>query len=100
MPLLCLASADDLAQWYAGGLIWSLEHGERALEIACFDSSATMGIDLDQAAQAVLRAVMDVLYDHPEVESLAILCGDDASWRKYRFYWNLWYAERKPSHGE
>ena len=100
MPLIYLSSAEDLASWYAGGLLWSLEHGERALSISCFDSAATMGIALDQAAQAVLRAVTDVLYDHPEAESLTILCGDAASYRAYSFYWNLWYAETKPRHGE
>lgn len=100
MPLIYLSSAEDLASWYAGGLLWSLEHGERALSISCFDSAATMGIALDQAAQAVLRAVTDVLYDHPEAGSLTILCGDAASYRAYSFYWNLWYAETKPRHGE
>ena len=58
-----------------------------------------MGIDLDQAAQAVLRVAADILYDHPEVESLTILCGDEISYRTYSFYWNLWYAETKPDHG-
>ena len=100
MPLIDLDSAEDLASWYAGGLLWSLEHGERALSISCFDSAAAMGIALDRAAQAVLKAVTDVLYDHPEAESLTILCGDAASYRAYSFYWNLWYAETKPRHGE
>lgn len=99
MPLIYLASAEDLASWYAGGLLWSLEHGERALSIACFDSAAAMGIDLDQAAQKVLRAAADVLYSHPEAESLTVLCGDAASHRAYSFYWNLWYAETRPVHG-
>lgn len=99
MPLICLASAEDLAAWYAGGLLWSLDHGERALSISCFDCEGGMGIDLGRGAQAVLRAVTDVLYDHPEAESLTILCGDDASYRAYSFYWNLWYAETKPRHG-
>ena len=58
-----------------------------------------MGISLDEAAQAVLRVAADVLYDHPEAESLTILCGDEVSYRVYSFYWNLWYAETKPDHG-
>ncbi|MBD5150938.1 MAG: hypothetical protein HDT16_00180 [Oscillibacter sp.] len=53
---------------------------------------------MNRAAQAVLRAVTDFLYDHPEVERLDILCGDDASWRAYNFYWNMLYAEHKPEH--
>lgn len=99
MPLIYLASAEDLAAWYRSGLLWALDHGERALSISCFNSAATMGISLDEAAQAVLRVAADVLYDHPEAESLTILCGDEVSYRVYSFYWNLWYAETKPDHG-
>ncbi|MBD5149492.1 MAG: hypothetical protein HDT18_03800 [Oscillibacter sp.] len=98
MPLNYLASAEDLAAWYAGGLLWSLEHGERTLAISCFDTRAAYGFDMNQAAQAVLRAVTDVLYDHPEAEGLNILCGDEASWRAYNFWWNMLYAEHKPEH--
>lgn len=98
MPLIYLASPEDLALWYADGLRWSLDHGERVLSISCFDTQRAFGFDTGRAAQAVLRAVTDVLYDHPESESLTILCGDEESWRAYRFCWNLWYAERKPEH--
>jgi len=98
VPLIALASPDDLAQWHADALLWSLEHGERALAITCFDTAPAFGFSLDTAAQSVLKAVTDVLYDHPEAESLTIFCTDDPSWRAYRFYWNLWYAEFKPEH--
>ena len=40
--------------------------------------------------------VTDVLYAHPEAESLTILCGDDKSWEDYNFWWNALYAEFKP----
>ena len=99
VPLIHLASPEDLALWYVSGLEWALDHGERALSISCFNSAASMGISLDEAAQAVLRVAADVLYDHPEAESLTILCGDEVSYRVYSFYWNLWYAETKPDHG-
>ena len=98
VPLNFLASPEDLAEWYAGGLLWSLEHGERVLSISCFDTKTAYGFDMNRAAQAVLRAVTDFLYDHPEMERLDILCGDDASWRAYNFYWNMLYAEHKPEH--
>ena len=98
VPLIFLASAEDLARWYADGLLWSLDHGERALSITCFDTKTAFGFDMSATAQTVLRAVTDVLYDHPEAESLTIRCGDESSWRAYRFHWNLWYAERKPEH--
>lgn len=99
MPLNWLASPEDLAVWYADGLLWSLAHGEQALVISCFDTEAAYGFDLNRAAQAVLRSVTDVLYDHPEAESLTILCGDEASWKTYNFWWNMLYAEHKPAHG-
>lgn len=99
MPLNWLASPEDLAVWYADSLLWSLAHGEQALVISCFDTEAAYGFDLNRAAQAVLRSVTDVLYDHPEAESLTILCGDEASWKTYNFWWNMLYAEHKPAHG-
>lgn len=99
MPLNFLASPEDLAAWYAGGLHRSLAQGERALVISCFDTRRAYGFDLNQAAQAVLRAVTDILYSHPEAESLTVLCGDGESWRAYRFWWNMLYAEHKPEHG-
>ncbi len=99
MPLIYLASAEDLAIWYREGLLRSLAQGERALAISCFDTRRAYGFDMDRAAQVVLRAVTDVLYDHPEAESLTVLCGDAGSWRAYCFWWNMLYAERKPEHG-
>ena len=98
MPLINFAAPEDLASWYAGGLLYSLERGERRLAIACFDAESAFGFDMARTAQLVLRAVTDVLYDHPEAESLEIFCGDGRSWRAYNFCWNLWYAETKPPH--
>lgn len=99
MPMILLVSPEDLADWYAQQLLGTLERGERVLSISCFDTAKTMGVDMDRAARAVLKAVTDVLYDHPEAESLTIFCGDDASYRAYSFYWNMLYAESKPNHG-
>jgi len=98
MPLISFAAPEHLAEWYAGGLRHALERGERRLAIACFDVQAIFGFDLARTAQLALRAVTDVLYEHPEAESLEIACGDEASWRAYSFCWNLWYAETKPRH--
>ena len=99
MPLNYLASPEDLAEWYADGLRRSVAQGERALSVSCFDTGRAFGFDVDRAARAVLRAVTDVLYDHPEAESLTILCGDAESWRAYNFWWNMLYAAYKPEHG-
>lgn len=98
VPLIALDSPGTLGRWYADGLLRSLGQGERTLAITCFDTKNAFGFDLGAAAQAVLRAVTDVLYEHPEAESLTVFCSDEPSWRAYRFYWNLWYAEYKPEH--
>lgn len=97
MPLIYLASAEDLAEWYVSQLAWSLEHSQLDLAISCFDT-APMGYGIAQAAYTVLKAVTDFLYDHPQVERLSILCGDDQAFRAYSFHWNMWYAEHKPEH--
>lgn len=98
IPMNMLASAEDVGTWYADGLRWSLEHGERALAIACFDTERTYSVNLNRAAQAVLREATDLLYAHPEVESLTIFCGDERTWEAYNFWWNMLYAEFKPEH--
>ena len=98
MPLIHFAAPGDMAEWYAGGLRHSLEQGMRRLEISCFDAERIFGFDMACTARLVLRAVTDVLYEHPEAESLTIFCGDEGSWRAYRFWWNMLYAERKPQH--
>ena len=51
MPLNLLAGPEDLAAWYREGLLESLEQGERALAIACFDTEGAFNLNL--AAQAV-----------------------------------------------
>ena len=99
MPLISFAAPEHLAEWYAGGLRDSLERGQRRLALSCFGVEAIFGFDLTRTARLVLRAVTDVLYEHPEAESLEILCSGDACWRAYSFCWNLWYAETKPHEG-
>ena len=98
MPLINFAAPEHLAEWYAGGLLGALKRGERRLAVSCFDAGSIHGFDLAKTAQLVLRAVTDVLYDHPEAESLEIICDGEAAWRAYSFCWNLWYAETKPNH--
>lgn len=97
MPLIWLASPEDLAQWYVGQLQWAWDQGQRELAVSCFDTGA-MGFEVARAAYVVLKALTDFLYDHPEAEKLEILCGSQEAYRAYSFHWNMWYAERKPHH--
>lgn len=97
MPLICLASPEDLAQWSVSQLAWDLGHGQRHLTLSCFDTTS-MGFPIEKAVPAVLKAVMDFLYGHPEVERLTILCAGHAVYRAYSLHWNIWYAPCKPQH--
>lgn len=97
MPLIYLASPEDLAHWYVSQLSWSLEQGQKDLSISCFDS-APLGFPVSKAAAAVLKAVMDFLYDHPEAEHLTVLCAGEEAYRAYSLHWNMWYAPYKPDH--
>lgn len=99
MPLIYLHSPQALADWYLGQLARSLERGCRKAAISCF-STESMGYETARAAYAVLRAVTDFLYDHPEMERLDIRCAGEEVYRAYCFHWNMWYAARKPLHDE
>lgn len=95
MPRITFREPQELASWYVDQLDVSLRSGETSLSMSCFDTDL-MGFPVQQAAYVVLRAVTDFLYDHPQVERLEILCGDDKAMRGYSLNWNMWYAESKP----
>ena len=97
MPLIFLQTAEDLAAWQVDQLLWALNQGHRALTASCFDT-APLGFDIAAASMTVLKSLVDFVYDHPEIESLTILCGDDTSFRAYSFHFNMWYAAHKPHH--
>ena len=82
MPLIYLANAEDLARWQVDQLRWAYEHGERRLNLSCFDT-APMGFDVNDAAPMVLNAVREFLRECGDVESLSVCCGDDASYQAY-----------------
>ena len=82
MPLIYLANAEDLARWQVDQLRWAYEHGERKLNLSCFDT-APMGFDINDAAQAVLCKVREFLQECGDVENLSVYCGDEVSYRAY-----------------
>ena len=96
-PRVRPASPEDLAQWYVSQLTWSLDQGQRELSLACFDT-ASLGFPIARAAAAVLKAVMDFLYDHLQAERLTIQCVGQEVFRAYSLHWNIWYAPTKPPH--
>ena len=82
MPLIYLASADVMAEWYVSQLEWAADQGQRELTISCFDT-APMGYDIIGAAHAVLQGVAIFLAKHTDITSLTILCGDEKALRAY-----------------
>lgn len=62
-----------------------------ALTLACTQSDG-------MAAHRVLRTVMDYGYAHALPARVVLICADEAVYRSYRFQWNMWFAERKPTH--
>lgn len=82
MPLIFLATAEDLALWHAEQLRTALERGEYRTAVSCFDT-APMGFDLTAAAPIIWKALTDVLREYPEAVHLTLFCGDDASYRAY-----------------
>lgn len=97
MPLIAHHTPQDLAQWQVSQLDWAYTRGKRDLTISCFDP-AQMGWDGGKTAYAVLRAVMDFLYDHRDVERLTVLCAGEDAFRAYSLQWNFWFAAHKPQH--
>ena len=69
-----------------------LTDGDR-LTLACTDD------DL-KAAYRVLRAIMDYGYEHEKPSCVRLICADTAVCKAYSFQWNMWFAERKPQHGQ
>ena len=96
MPLIWLASPEDLAQWYVGQLQWAWDQGQRELAVSCFDTGA-MGFEVARAAYVVLKALTDFLYDHPELHVRMVCHGEDTL-RAYQLDWNMFYQETKPQH--
>lgn len=94
-PSLRFSSAGDLGRWTAEALERRLDLGEREIRLPCW---AGLGEFSPAAgALAVLRAVMEVVYRSPGLETLTLLC-DPAELPVFRFQWNMWFAASKPPH--
>ena len=65
----------------------ALARGEGRLTLSCPPAA-------EGGAYRTLRAAADFLLDHPEAESLTLLCAPE-DLAAYRVQWNMWFAERK-----
>ena len=76
----------------------ALPAAERAAELLAQSGDALTLACADGAnAYAVLRTVMDYGYAHGRPALVRLVCADEAAYKAYRFQWNMWYAERKPT---
>lgn len=64
---------------------------DETLTLACTDENG-------MAALRVLRTLMDYGYAHAQPERVVLICADEAVYKSYRFQWNMWFVERKPTH--
>ena len=94
--------------WRGGG------HGEAALLAACYRNSLTLaaahgcrsvdfpsistgvyGYPVLQAAHVALKAIMDFLRDHPDMDVRMVCHGADTL-HAYQVVWNMLYQDTKP----
>lgn len=88
VEILCGDTAGLPAAGYAAELLPNSCH---TLTLACTDA---------ESAYAVLRTAMNYSYEHALPTHLRLVCADEAVYNAYCFQWNMWYAERKPTHEE
>lgn len=97
-PHCTFDSPQALGRWTAEELEAHLRQGETAVSLPCW---ATLGPFSPAAgALAVLREVMEVVYAHPVLSSLTLLCASPEELAVFRFQWNMWFAASKPPHEE
>ena len=85
-----------LASCYRNSLLLAIEHGCKSVAFPSI-STGVFGYPVAKAAHVALRAIVDVLYDHPELD-VTMVCFDEKTLGAYRFDWNMWYAEYKEHH--
>ena len=64
-----------------------LAQGAAALSVPCPPAEGA-------AAYCFLRAAVDFLLDHPQIQRLDLLCRTE-DLPAYEFQWNMWFAERR-----
>lgn len=86
----------ELGDWTAEALLEHLRRGEQEIRLPCW--AAPGPFSPAAGALAVLRAVMEVVYAHPALRSLTLLCASQEELAVFRFQWNMWFAASKPPH--
>ena len=95
----CPQTTRALAAGCLSRLQESVRRGEKTAALELFQWPDSPWRPLD-GTYAVLRAAVEFLYDHPELEQLELHCAGETCWRACRFQWNMWFAETKEAGGK
>jgi len=87
---------EALRSCYLNSLALAAENGCRTVAFPSI-STGVFGYPLLRAAHVALRAIVDFLYDRPEL-SVTMVCHSPKALRAYQLDWNMYYQETKPHH--
>ena len=88
--------AEALRSCYLASLALAVEHGCRTVAFPSI-STGVFRYPLTRAAHVALRAIMDVLYEHPDL-SVTMVCHSPAALRAYQVDWNMFYQDNRSHH--
>ncbi len=83
-----------LAACYRNSLMLAAAHGCRSVDFPSI-STGVYGYPVLQAAHVALKAIMDFLRDHPDMEVRMVCHGTDTL-HAYQVVWNMLYQDTKP----
>ncbi len=85
-----------LRSCYRSCLELAVQHGCKSIDFPSI-STGIYGYPLPQAAHIALKAIMDFLYQHPDLQ-VRMVCFDEKTLCAYQVDWNMFYQETKPTH--
>ena len=83
-----------LASCYRSCLTLALENGCRSVDFPSI-STGVYGYPVLQAAHVALKAIMDFLQAHPDME-VRMVCHSENTLHAYQVVWNMLYQDVKP----
>ena len=86
--------AAALSACYRSCLQLAVTSGIRTIDFPSI-STGVFGYPVHLAATVAERAIMDFLYDHPEIQRVRMVCHKAADADAYRQAYNLWFAADK-----
>lgn len=86
--------ASLLAACYRNSLALAAEHGCRSVDFPSI-STGVYGYPVLQAAHVALKAIMDFLRGHPDMD-VRIVCHGEDTLHAYQVVWNMLYQDVRP----